>query len=92
MGVFFLGSSPADDFLPELLATEDFDSFEAAVAGGVRSLAAACVRRSIEAFDAALRSQLPRGWSLHEVAERTLITLVGAVTHRRSVYCRAAFC
>ncbi len=81
-----LEGAAVDYFLPELLATEDFDSFEEAVAGGARSLAAACVRRSIEAFDAMLRTQLPRGWSLHEVAGRTIVTLVGAVTYRRSVY------
>lgn len=73
-------------FLPYLTSTEDFDSFETSVAGGMRSFAAKCVARSVEAFDASLREHVPRGWALHEVAERTIVTMVGEVTYRRSVY------
>ena len=80
-----LADAAAAYFLPELLRTEDFDSFESRVASGMRSLAARCVARSIEAYDASLRQSVPRGWELHEVAPRTIITLVGEVTYRRSV-------
>lgn len=73
-------------FLPYLTSAEDFDSFETSVAGGMRSFAAKCVARSIEAFDASLHGHVPRGWALHEVAERTIVTIVGEVTYRRSVY------
>lgn len=81
-----LAEAASAHFLPELMATEDFDSFEASVATGIRSLAARCVARSVEAFDASLRSSLPAGWTLHEVVARTIVTLVGEVTYRRSIY------
>ena len=73
-------------FMPELLATEDFDSFESSVSGQSRQIGALCLKSCLESFDKMLRDHLPRGWTLHDVRQRTLITLLGAVTYRRSVY------
>ena len=86
----------ADLFAPELAATEDLDSFEEHLASGARSLAAATLAASIERFDRSLRSQAPHGWRPHEVAPRTLVTLLGEVAYRRTVYvdehgCRRAW-
>lgn len=81
-----LAQAAAGFFLPELIRTEDFDRFETIVADGMRSIAAECIQLSLEAFDASLREHLPSQWTLHEVAQRTLVTLVGTVTYRRSVY------
>ena len=86
----------ADCFLPDLEATEDLDSFEASLAAGSRALAASALSACIERFDRSLRSQAPPGWRAHEVAPRTLVTLVGEVSYRRTVYldehgCRRAW-
>ena len=47
---------------------------------------------SMERFDRSLRRQVPPGWRPHEVAPRTLVTLVGEVTYRRTVYVDAHGC
>lgn len=73
-------------FMPELLATEDFDSFEASISEQSKKIGALCLKSCLESFDGTLREHLPRGWTLHDVCQRTLITLLGAVTYRRSVY------
>lgn len=76
----------AELFLPALLSEEDLDSFERDLSCGVRDLARASFARILEAFDAHLRESRLRGWSVHEVVPRTLITLLGIVTYRRTVY------
>jgi len=73
----------ADCFYGELLKTEDFEAFELVVATDTRLLAAMVLRKCIERFDAEPRANMPRGWSVHERAERTL---VGAVTFERTVF------
>ena len=82
----------ADLFAPMLAATEDLDSFEGALSSGIRTLAASAMAASMERFDRSLRRQVPPGWRPHEVAPRTLVTLVGEVTFRRTVYVDAHGC
>ncbi len=81
-----VADAAADCFYGELLKTEDFESFELAVATGTRLLASMVLRRCIERFDSELCDNVPRGWSVHEHAERTLVTLVGAVTFERTIF------
>ena len=52
---------------------------EALVAAAMRKIAAGVLRRCIERFDAELVGNMPRGWSVHERAVRTLVTLVGGI-------------
>lgn len=73
-------------FMPKLLATEDFDSFEASISEQSKKIGALCLKSCLESFDKTLRKHLPRDWTLHDVCQRTLITLLGAVTYKRSVY------
>lgn len=82
----------ADLFAPMLAATGDLDSFEGALSSGIRTLAASAMAASMERFDRSLRRQVPPGWRPHEVAPRTLVTLVGEVTYRRTVYVDAHGC
>ena len=76
----------ADCFYGELLKTEDFEAFELIVATDTRLLASMVLRKCIERFDSELRDNMPRGWSVHESAQRTLVTLVGAVTFERTIF------
>lgn len=73
-------------FLPKLLACEDFDRFEGIVQMDVRSIAAAAMCRCIESFDRLIRRHVPHSWSVHEVNTRTIVTLLGEVTYRRTVF------
>lgn len=82
----------ADLFAPELAATEDLDAFEESLSSGIRPLAASAMAASIERFDRSLRSQAPPGWRAHEVAARRLVTLLGEVSYRRTVYVDAHGC
>ena len=52
----------------------------------MRVLAANVLRLCIERFDRDIKQNLPRGWSIHERAKRTLITLVGEVTYMRTIF------
>ncbi len=81
-----VADAAADCFYAELVKTEDFRAFEALVAADMRTVAAGVLRRCVERFDAALVGSAPRGWSVHERASRTVITLVGAVTFERTVF------
>ena len=82
----------ADLFAPELAATEDVDAFEQSLCSGIRELAASAMAAAIERFDRSLRGQAPPGWRAHEVAARRLVTLVGEVSYRRTVYVDAHGC
>lgn len=73
-------------FYPKLLECEDFDRFEGLITQGGRSMLAEAMARSLEAFDAMLRESKPHSWSIHEKAERTLITLLGEVRYSRTVF------
>ena len=46
-------------FMPELLATEDFDSFEASASERSRQIDALCLESCLESFDKMLREHLP---------------------------------
>lgn len=81
-----VADAAADCLYAELAKTEDFRAFEALVAADMRTMAAGAMRRCIERFDADLVEAAPRGWSVHERASRTVITLVGAVTFERTVF------
>ena len=76
----------SDCFYDELLKTEDFFTFERIVVTDMRVLAANVLRLCIERFDRDIKQNLPRGWSIHERAKRTLITLVGEVTYMRTIF------
>jgi len=76
----------ADCFYGELLKTEDFDALEQIVATDTRLLASMVLRKCVERFDSELVDHMPRGWSVHEHAKRTLVTLVGAVTFERTIF------
>ena len=76
----------ADCFYGELLKTEDFEAFEQIVATDMRVVGAMALGKCIERFDAELRDNMPRGWSVHEYAKRTLVTLVGVVTFERAIF------
>ena len=56
------------------------------VAAAMRKIAAGVLRRCIERFDAELVGNMPRGWSVHERAVRTLVTLVGGIAFVRAVF------
>ena len=64
----------SERFYDELLRTEDFFTFEHIVVTDMRVLAANVLRLCIERFDRDIKQNLPRGWSIHERAKRTLIT------------------
>ena len=81
-----VADAAADCFYSELAKTEDFQAFEALVAADMRAIAAGVLRRCVERFDADLVANAPRGWTVHERAARTVITLVGAVTFERTVF------
>ena len=76
----------ADCLYAELLRTEDFEAFERIVAADMRSVAAMALGKCMERFDSGLRDNMPRGWTVHEHAKRTLVTLVGAVTFERTIF------
>lgn len=76
----------ADCLYDELLRTEDFEAFEQIVAADMRVVAAMALRKCIERFDANLRDNMPPEWSIHESAQRTLITLVGTITFERTIF------
>ena len=80
-----VADAAADCFYSELIKTEDFGAFEALVAADMRTIAAGVLRRCIERFDAELAENMPGGWSVHERAVRTLVTLVGEITFERTV-------
>lgn len=69
-----------------LLASEDFDAFELATAEAARSVGLEAMRECVEAFDAGLAARPMPGWSVHERAPRTLVTLLGAMTYTRTVF------
>ena len=50
-----------------------------------RSPRASCAAAS-SGFDAELVGNMPRGWSVHERAVRTLVTLVGGIAFVRTVF------
>ena len=81
-----VADAAADCFYSELIKTEDFGAFEALVAADMRTIAAGVLRRCIERFDAELAENMPGGWSVHERAVRTLVTLVGEITFERTVF------
>lgn len=81
-----VADAAADCLYGELLRTEDLEAFEQAVATDMRAIGAMVLRKCIERFDSGLRDSMPRGWSVHERAKRTLATLVGAVTFERTIF------
>jgi len=87
-----VATAMADYFLPRLLECEDFDAFEKILAKDTRLLAASCMRDCIEAFDAGLAQSPPRGWTVRGRAERTLVTLLGRVTYKRTIFTDRAGC
>lgn len=72
--------------MPELIAVEDFQKFESAVASEGKSLLAAMMSECLERFDASLRASKPRGWSAHCRAGRKMLTLVGPIEFSRTVF------
>ena len=76
----------SERFYDELLRTEDFFTFEHIVVTDMRVLAANVLRLCTERFDQDIKQNLPQGWSIHERAKRTLITLVGEVTYMRTIF------
>ena len=81
-----VADAAAECFYAELVKTEDIGAFEALVAAAMRKIAAGVLRRCIERFDAELVGNMPRGWSVHERAVRTLVTLVGEIAFVRTVF------
>lgn len=73
-------------FLPKLLTCEDFDRFEEIIQVEGRAILAAAMQRCIESFDQLVRQHIPRSWSIHEVKSRTILTLLGEVTYRRTIF------
>lgn len=73
-------------YMPELMGLEDFESFEALVASGGKSLLAGMAASCLEDFDESLRRSMPKGWSAHCRAKRGLATLVGPIEFRRTVF------
>ena len=81
-----VADAAADCLYGELIKTEDFEAFERIVATGMRGIGAMALRKCIERFDSELAGHMPRGWSVHEHAKRTLATLVGTVTFERTIF------
>lgn len=73
-------------FLPKLLACEDFDRFEDIVQADARTIMSTAMSRCIESFDRLVRRHVPHSWSVHEVKARSIVTLLGAVSYRRTVF------
>lgn len=81
-----VASAMASRIMPSLLASEDFDTFESMTADATRRLGLEAMRRCVEAFDVELSKHARPGWSVHERASRTLVTLLGAMTYTRTIY------
>lgn len=81
-----VADAAADCLYGELVNTEDFQVFESVVAMDMRLIASRVLCKCIERFDDELCRAMPRGWSIHERAERTLITLVGEIKFKRTIY------
>lgn len=81
-----LADAAAGIFYDDLVKTEDLGLLESAVRTDMRSVAAGVLKRCIERFDASVVESAPRGWTVHERASRTLITLVGEVTFARTAF------
>lgn len=81
-----LADAAADCFYDELVRTEDFETFESIMSTDMRSVAAMAFCKCIERFDKDLCKAMPRGWSIHEHAKRTLVTLLGEVTFKRTIF------
>lgn len=77
MGSYFFGS---------LERTEDLGALVADVDEAGKGLNARAVASCIERFDAQLRERMPRGWSVKGAEPRTVVTMVGAVSYRRTVF------
>ncbi len=81
-----VADAAADCFYGELLRTEDLGAFEQIVAADTRLMASMVLRKCLERFDSDLRDNMPPKWSVHESAQRTLVTLVGVVTFERTIF------
>lgn len=73
-------------FYEILTQTEDFSALESVVAGDVRTIGCNALRMCIEQFDKNLCDNMPRGWSKHEYRTRTLITLLGTIKFRHTIF------
>jgi len=69
-----------------LEATEDLDAFCLRSSSEMRGIAADAVARCIERFDGDFRASAPRSWSVRGRPARTVVTTMGAVTYRRTLY------
>ena len=75
-----------DFFYDDLTKTEDFSIFESIVAGDMDRLRADAFRKCLERFDCELCKNIPRNWKKHEHAKRKIITLLGVVTFKRTIF------
>lgn len=60
----------------------DFLSLEGEVLGAGHALMARALGSALERLDAALCSEIPSGWHVHDVRERTLATTFGDVAFK----------
>lgn len=81
-----IADAALDCFYDKLIKTEDFQALEMIVALDMREVAAKVLCKCIERFDCELHKNIPKGWSVHEYAKRTILTLVGAVTFTRTIF------
>lgn len=81
-----IADAAAEYFYNELVHSEDFRTFETLVSTDIRTVGALVLSKCIERFDTMLRENMPGGWSAHERAQRTLVTLVGSVTFTRTIF------
>lgn len=81
-----IASAISPYLLHVLCKTEDFDSLFNTLQQDMRSLALRSAIQAIEAFDTKLKAEVSRDWSAHEYAPRTLITLLGELTFKRTIY------
>ncbi len=75
-----------EHFYEKLTQSEDFSEIKPLITTDMRALAADVLCKCIERFDAELCENIPRDWKIHGHVERTLITLVGPITFKHTIF------
>jgi hypothetical protein len=77
----------ADTFYGHLIETEDAIAHIATLSACAPIIMRAAFVRNLKRFDdEEIAPKVPKGWKVKEIRERTLVTLLGAITYRRRIY------
>jgi hypothetical protein len=82
----FCVNALAELFYSNLLATEDFGDHVRHCAITAQIIAKDALVKNLMQFDDDMKAQLPKTWKSPDKPERTIITLLGAITYKRRVY------